>query len=289
MAMIASIHLFYSNNRILSPLRKKLTSLIERFCNSIEFPHQLIAPGLIASRTLKNTSPRDLALRFKFTLFMLFLNIYTFIFTNDFMSSNGKLSPVVLESLGFSYLNFAKHKWFILFTSNFIHFHAPHLIVNMVMLIFFCGSLELIKGSAFAAIVYLTAMNSNIPNGIVLLPLLRIYFPTLWLETVQYVDVGASLGVIGALGGLARLLIPLARWIIMGAAITGTIISAVYLKTLFGLDHAVSAFIGYLVADYLLRYSTIGNSVQLYSPVQSLLKINPGTKKTQIEKNTGAI
>ena len=127
----------------------------------------------------------------------------------------------------------------------------------MAMLILFCGSLELIKGSAFAAIVYLTAMNSNIPNGIILLPMLRTYFPKLWLETIQYVDVGASLGVVGALGGLARLLIPRARWIIMAAAVLGTIIISVYLKTLFGLDHAVSALIGYLVADYLLKLSLL--------------------------------
>ena len=251
------IQFFYSNNRFSSPLRKIIASVVERFCNSIDFPRWLIAPGLTTNRHLKNTTLRDLIIRFKFTLFMLFLNVYTFVFTNDFMSLNGRLSPVVLESLGFSYANFSRHKWFILITSNFIHFHAPHLLVNMAMLILFCGSLELIKGSAFAAIVYLTAMNSNIPNGIILLPMLRTYFPKLWLETIQYVDVGASLGVVGALGGLARLLIPRARWIIMAAAVLGTIIISVYLKTLFGLDHAVSALIGYLVADYLLKLSLL--------------------------------
>ena len=227
-------------------------SIARKISSSIAIPRKFIATDISVNPPLTSSDPKELAFKFKFTLAMLFLNIYTYIFTSDF---NGTISQSVLENLGFSYQNFAQHQWFILVTSNFIHFNLLHLTINMVMLLFVTGALELLMGSAFTAIIFLVSMNSNIPNGIFLLPLLRVFFPVLWLDTVHYIDVGASLGIIGTLGGLARLLIPRLRWSLMGLAILGAVIGSIYIKTLFGLDHAFAAILGYLTAVYLIRIS----------------------------------
>ena len=233
-----------------------LDSISVRFGSYLDFPKKLIAKGIPTQPSVKGLLFKDLVSRFKFTFLMLFINIYTYIFTTDF---NGKISHDILENLGFSYTNFAEHKWFILVTSNFIHFHLAHLVVNMLMLILFTGSLEYLMGSSFTGMVYITAMNSNIPNGIFLLPMLREFYPSAWNDTVHYVDVGASLGIVGTLGGLARLLIPPARWTLLVVAIVGTLIGAIYLKTLFGLDHAFSALLGYFMASYLLKSTAAKN------------------------------
>ena len=227
-----------------------LSNLLKKLPSNFRFPNWLIVQGLANHSPLKESAPSDLLMRFKFTFFMLFLNVYTYIFTTDF---NGKISPMVLENLGFSYTNFAQHHWFILVTSNFIHFSILHLTANMAMLIAFCGILEFLKGSRFVGIVFLIAMNANVPNGVFLLPTLRLFFPHLWTDTVQYVDVGASLGIIGVLGGIARLLVPPARWFTIGIATVGTIVGAIYTNSLFGFDHVFSLIIGYMVASYLLK------------------------------------
>jgi hypothetical protein len=123
----------------------------------------------------------------------------------------------------------------------------------MLMLIAFTGSLELLMGSSFAAICYLVSMNSNLPNGLILLPILKAFLPELWLKMIQYVDVGASLGIIGTLGALSRILIKPMRVTVLILSIGGTFVGAFYIQNLFGLDHACSAGLGYFCASYLLR------------------------------------
>ena len=182
---------------------------------------------------------------------MIFLNVYTFLFVNDI--GWDEVDPRILESRGFSYQNFAQHKWFVLFTSNFVHFSSLHLTVNMLMLGLFTGCLELLMGSSFAALCYLVAMNSDVPNGIFLLPILKTFLPDLWLKTVQYVDVGASLGIVGSLGALARVLVRRLRIPLLLLAVGGTIVGVFYIQNLFGLDHAFSAGLGYLTATVLIR------------------------------------
>ena len=218
--------------------------------NAPSFPRQFVDKGVKTLPPMRKVTPRYLAYRLKFTLCMFFVNVYTYVFTNDF---HGKISKEVLQGLGFSYQNFMQHKWFILITSNFIHFHLLHLAANMLMLLAFSGSLELLAGTGMAASVYLVSMNSNVPNGLFLLPGLRVFFPDIWKETVQFLDVGASLGIIGSLGGLARLLKPWARWPILATTVTISVGAAVVQHELIGVDHAFSALLGYIVASYCLR------------------------------------
>ena len=239
----------------------KLRSLILVLATErLRFPRRLIAPGISTLPPVRARSP-DVPLgllgllgRFKFTASIFSLNVYTFMFTNDFLW--GDLNSGILYSRGFSYENFSNHRWFILLTSNFIHFHLLHLCVNMLMLLIFSGSLELLMGARFAGLAYAWAMNANIPNGILLLPILRMHYPGLWNETVQYVDVGASLGVLGSIGALARLMIPRVRWLILGLCVLGTVGGSLYIHNLFGIDHACSAVMGYLTAAYLLKKKT---------------------------------
>ncbi len=214
------------------------------------FPRRWVSEDLKFLSPMRKMTARHLMLRFKFTFAMLFLNIYTYVFTSDL---DGVISPAVLQRLGFSYENFMQHRWFVLITSDFIHFHALHLTVNMVMLILFSGSLELLAGAKFAAAVYVLGMNSNVPNGLVILPALRMFFPTLWTETVQFVDVGASLGIIGSLGGLCRFLRPKARWLVLSVTILISVGAALIRHELIGIDHAFSALLGYLAAEFLVR------------------------------------
>ena len=121
------------------------------------------------------------------------------------------------------------------------------------MLVILCGSLELLVGGRIAAFVYLGAMNSNVPNGLFLLPALRILYPHVWAETVQYVDVGASLGIMGCLGGLAAVLVPKAKWAVIGLSIVGSVVGAAYIHNLFGIDHAFSILLGFLICSHYRR------------------------------------
>lgn len=234
-----------------TPLIRLSKAGVTWLADKVSFPRSWIDPSVVVYAPLRKFDFRHFAYRFKFSLFMIFLNVYTFIFTNDLVWD--EIDPTVLESRGFSYLNFSQHKWFILFTSNFVHFHLLHLLANMLMLVVFTGTLELLMGSLFTAICYFISMNANVPNGIILLPMLKLLLPQLWLKTVQYIDVGASLGIIGTLGALARLLVSPIRGALMFLVTGGTLVGVFYIQNLFGLDHAFSAILGYFTASYLLR------------------------------------
>lgn len=194
--------------------------------------------------------PSGLALRLRFTLVVLGLNVGTFLCTATLPS--GQIDPGVLGTAGFSYRSLADHHWLVLASSGFLHFHWLHLGINMAMLLLLCGSLEVLKGARFAATIYLVALGANLPSGLFLWGALRLLSPRLWSETYRYVDVGASLGIMGCLGGLARILAPAPRWALLGIAVVGSLVGSLYIRNPFGIDHAFSAALGYLTASWLL-------------------------------------
>ena len=189
--------------------------------------------------------------RLKFTLGMIFLNIYTFIYTT---SADGQIDADILEQHGFSFQNFSEHSWSVLVTSNFVHFNYTHLIVNMIGLAFFCGALEIVGGSALAAIVYFFGLQSNLPTGLVLLPLLHWISPSQFNETTEYIDVGASLGIMCAFGGLSYLMKPKIRLVLVASSCTLFIGYAIFTKEFIGVDHASAIICGVLFTKAYFRF-----------------------------------
>lgn len=199
---------------------------------------------------LVNLTLESIGLRFKFTLFMLFLNVFAFIYTAD---SLGKIEYTVLERYGFSYEHFADHRWFILFTSNFMHFNEIHLIGNMIALLIFTGALEILGGTSLAILVYCFGMEANIPNGALILPFLKTLAPTLFRDTYSFIDVGASLGVMSCFGALAYFLKKKIRYTMLAGSIIFFIFYSVRRNELIGIDHAVAVVIGYGISILYFR------------------------------------
>lgn len=189
--------------------------------------------------------------RLKFTLGMLFLNIYTFIYTTDLQ---GQIDQDILEQHGFSFQNFSEHSWSILVTSNFVHFNYAHLIINMMGLVLFCGALEIVGGSCLTAIVYIFGLQSNLPTGLVLLPLLHWISPSQFNDTLEYVDVGASLGIMCGFGGLAYLMKPDIRRVLIAASCLAFVVYALVTKELIGVDHAFAIICGALFTKAYFRF-----------------------------------
>lgn len=185
----------------------------------------------------------EFIIRCRFTCFMFFLNIYTYMHTVS--RNTGDLQRNFLQEYGFNIADLFNNKWYILVTSNFLHFNYLHLMGNMILLLVFGGVLEFVGGSTLAALVYLISMNANIPTAYILLPLFRAINFYGWHVDIHYLDVGASLGVMGLLGGLfhflkyRRKLLVFTFFLLMGIAILQ--------NNFIGTDHSLALLIGYTV------------------------------------------
>jgi membrane associated rhomboid family serine protease len=190
----------------------------------------------------------ELLTRLRFTFAVFVLNIYTYLNTTGML---GELSPDTIRRYGFSYRDFANHKWLTLLTSNFLHFNYAHLCINLFMLLLFCGTLEFLGGSLLAALSFLIGMDANVPTGMILLPYLKSINFGLWQHVFTYMDVGASLGIMGSLGALMQF-IKYKRLILMLVCLL-TVALAVIQNELFGIDHTFAVLIGYAVAHVYLQ------------------------------------
>jgi membrane associated rhomboid family serine protease len=199
----------------------------------------------------------EFAKRLSFTFLMFGLNIFTYM---NRASGLGKVSPEALEQYGFSYRNFMEYKWFILVTSNFLHFNFQHLIGNMVLLLIFCGTLEFIGGTTIAALAYLISMNADVPMGVFLLPLIKMFNHDLWLKLYTYLDVGASLGVLGTVGCLLQFL-KNKRKLLFGVAVI-TVALTIIENNYFGVDHTFAVVIGYFVGHLYISLGCSKKSFQ---------------------------
>ena len=220
---------------------------LKQWHSGIDLPKPLrwmLNPEFIVLPKITNLRIETVFNRFKFTWSMLFLNIYTFILTGNF--DNG-INTTKLQEFGFSYENFFHNKWFVLVTSNFLHFNVSHLAVNMIGLLLITASLEALAGSGTAALSFLIGMQANIPNGLVLLPFLREFVPSLSSSTFTYVDVGASLGVFGSLGSLMYFMHQKAKWIVGFIAVASTSLFSIFNNELIGFDHVFALMLGYLI------------------------------------------
>jgi membrane associated rhomboid family serine protease len=102
---------------------------------------------------------------------MVFLNIYTYF--HSVSRHSGDLEQYLLNEYGFNFENFLSHKWYVLVTSNFLHFNYTHLLGNMCLLLVFGGILEFVGGTALTAMAYLFALNANIPTMLFIHPIFR--------------------------------------------------------------------------------------------------------------------
>ena len=200
--------------------------------------------------TLANVNIESLFSRFKFTIGMVLLCVYTYIYTSDL---SGAVDPDVLRRVGFSYQSFTNHKWFILLTSNFVHFDLQHLIINLIFMTVFTGFLELYCGTVLAATVFLVGMQANIPLGVVLLPVLSYAAPAMLSSTVSFVDIGASLGVMATFGGCTWVLRRRLGQILYALVTIGFFAYSIGLHELVGLNHAVAVWFGRLAAAIYFR------------------------------------
>ena len=113
---------------------------------------------------------------------------------------------------------------------------------------------EFLGGSVLAALCFLTGMDANVPTGMLLLPYLKSINLGAWEHVYTYTDVGASLGVMGAVGGLIQF-IKRKRMLLLVFCFL-TVALAVLQDELFGIDHTFAILIGYGVSHvYLQRRS----------------------------------
>ncbi len=212
----------------------------------------LMSPNVSTlARPVPFTFPEFLS-RLRFTFLILGLNFYTYLNTTSWL---GHVTPEAMQKYGFNYSDFFDHKWFILVTSNFVHFNYFHLLSNMILLFLFCGTLEFIGGTSIASLAFLISMNADVPTGFILLPILKSMNISMWQETITYMDVGASLGVMGALGGLIQFLKYKRQILIFSCLIT--ILISLIEKNYVGFNHTFAVLLGYTVAHFYLsrRYS----------------------------------
>lgn len=235
---------------------------------------RFLSPGKVLLPPVASLDLETIFSRLKFSSAMIFLNIYTFVYTTDV---NGNIDPDILEQHGFSFEQF-DNSWFILVTSNFAHFNYSHLIINMVGLALFCGALEIIGGSALAAVVYLFGLQANLPTGLLMLPLFHWMSPSLFHETTATVDVGASLGVMAGFGGLAYLMKPVVRRISIATASIGFIIYAVMTQEYIGVDHMCAIFCGAILTKAYFRFQP---SQQVFDTVETRY-FDRRTKRTDL-------
>jgi membrane associated rhomboid family serine protease len=208
----------------------------------------LLSPKVATlSRPVPFTFPEFVS-RLRFTFLIFGLNIYTYLNTTSWF---GQVSPDTIEKYGFNYKDFIAHKWFILITANFVHFNYFHLLSNMFLLMIFCGALEFIGGTTIAALAFLLSMNANVPTGMLLLPVLKILNLSIWQHAITYLDVGASLGIMGALGALIQFLKNKKHLLIFTCLVT--VLLAVVQKNYVGLDHTFAVLLGYMVGHFYLN------------------------------------
>lgn len=213
---------------------------------------RILSPDIaILSRPIPFTLDTFLT-RLKVTTFLFFLNIYTYFSSID---AEGRVHSNTIEQFGFSFQHLLDHKWFILVSSNFMHFNYPHLLGNMFMLIVVCGTLELVGGSTLTLLTFLIGMQSNIPMGLLLLPVVKSMDQTVWKETMLYTDVGASLGIMSALGTLLHFLRH--KRILLAVLIVVTIVLPLSVQVYFGLDHVFGVLSGYVIG-YLYMNRELG-------------------------------
>jgi membrane associated rhomboid family serine protease len=180
---------------------------------------------------------------------MFFLNVYTYLHTVS--RHTGNIEDSLLREYGFNFENFFHNKWYILVTSNFLHFNYGHLFANMLLLMVFGGILEFIGGTTLAALAYLLSMNANIPTGIFVLPIFQAIDFYGWHVDVHYLDVGASLGVMGLLGALLQFV--KAKGKVLAVVSIGLFLVAVLQNNFIGTDHCFALLMGYLTAHVYLN------------------------------------
>ena len=236
----------------LNPIRA-IAFMVRKWRFGYNLPKPLawaLNPRRILLPPLSNLSLEVVAARLKFTISMVLLNVYTYLYTSDF---SGRIDSDVLQRFGFSYATFADHKWFVIVSSNFVHFDMQHLGLNMMFLLIFGGALEILGGSTLAAFAFLFGLQSNIPTGLVLLPILKTVSPSLFEKTAYFVDVGASLGVMSCFGALAYLLKPKVSIFMILSGISFFLIYSIVGGDLIGLDHAIAVICGYSIAHIYLN------------------------------------
>ncbi len=249
---------------------------IKRWLDGEQLPRPLISLVSPDVATLARPVPfsfYEFISRLKFTFLMFAMNVYTYATTTDMF---GEINRQTVHDYAFSYGDFFAHKWFVLFTSNFLHFSYAHLLINMTMLFFFCGTLEFIGGSKVAFASFVISMNANIPSAMVILPILKMINVSAWQHVFSYTDVGASLGIMGCFGALIqffknkRQVLVLACLISMGFCVVN--------KEWFGIDHTFAILTGYFTGYLYLhrRYQLRGFQRFFASPA------HPGQQNSPI-------
>jgi len=205
--------------------------------------------GILNPEVITLTRPipftfREFIARCWFTCFVFFLNVYSYM--NTVARGTGEIEKQILDQYGFTLSNFINNKWYVLVTSNFMHFDFWHLLANMILLIVFSATLELIGGTSLAALTYLVSINTNLFTGLFLFSFLSVFDVAGWDNTINQLDTGVTLGVLGSFGALLQFIKYKKRILLFATLITTGICA--FQKNYLGIDHTFAILLGYIIS-----------------------------------------
>ena len=172
--------------------------------------------------------------RLKFSFSILIANWAVFFMSTD--ADRQVLGPL-REKWGYSWSAFLTSPLHSLALSPFLHKDYAHICTNTLLLLIFTVALEWTAGSAFTAICYIVSMLAANPLTSLVLIAAGLKSVAVW-----GLDIGASLGIFGTIGGLA-VIAP--RWRIPAAVIAVAMVAHVFTTGDFkSLNHVVALVIG---------------------------------------------
>ena len=181
--------------------------------------------------------------RLKFSISVLIANWAVFLMTTD--ADRHVLGPL-REKWGYSWDAFLTSPWHSLALSPFLHKDYAHICTNSLLLLVFTTALEWTAGSAFTGICYAVSMIAANPLTSLLLIAAGLKSVAVW-----GLDIGASLGIFGTIGGLAvigpRWRIPAA---LVGIAMIAHVCTTQDYKSL---NHVTALIVGIGVLALLLK------------------------------------
>lgn len=212
--------------------------------NEIIDPH--LRAGIVTRS--KPAGSLDWFYRCKLTLSVLPIQIFLFL---DNLNSHQRLRNRVAREWAFSGRAFTRDAFKAVLISPFLHWNWTHFAMNTVLTIVFCGMLEYLGGTLLLALCYFVPLFLTNPlmYWLLIFPLKWIS-PHMWLMTYVEPDVGSSLGIYGAIGGLFHFLRrgSMLLWIFGLAAVAYVFLS----HSLIPLNHLLAMSLGWAIGGLLL-------------------------------------
>lgn len=205
-----------------------------------------LRPGVIV-RSVPPSWGR-LIYRCRITVAMIVLNFLGYVVA---VGMHDRIPADTLNNYGFSLAQLYHHPLIALICPPFLHFNAPHLMTNLLSMVVIMGGLEYLGGSTITALCFFTPL--LIANPVTFWFAYNVIKPLLPGLNENVLDVGASLGTFGSLGGLYWFL-RYGTYYVVGFSILFIAFSAVvdWRDNWVVIDHVVALAIGLGIGRWFL-------------------------------------